>query len=621
MRLYVSRGMAKRKSSERDSVKSQVKAVTERPHPRPQLVREGWGSLDGEWEFEIDPEGNLTHPSEVEFSRKVRVPYSPETPASGINEQGFFKAVWYRRVWKAPRLKEGQRLWLRFGAVDYIARVFINGAPVGAHEGGYSPFAIDVTEMVSESETLEIVVWAEDDPQDMAKPRGKQDWLEKPHSIWYARTTGIWQSVWWEVVPERWIEKLRWYADGLTFQVGFMARIGGVAREGMRLRVRLSHRGKTLGETITTLSGTGAAGTVTLPDPGIGDARNDLYWYPWSPQIIQAEVALLDGETLVDRVLSYTALRHVKLEGGRFWLNGAPVRLDLVLDQGYWLESGLTPPDDAAIRKDVELVKAMGFNGVRKHQKLEDPRFLYWADHLGLLVWSEFPGCYRFSPEAVVRTTTQWMEAIERDVSHPCIIAWVPFNESWGVPDLPDDPAQRALVDGIYHLTKSFDPSRPVVGNDGWELCKTDIVAVHDYDADPGRIVRRYTDIDEFMQKEKPGFKMLALKGYDYSGCPFLLTEFGGIAFSRDFDGTWGYSRARTEQDLAQRYIRLMEAVRSIPILGGFCYTQLTDTYQEANGLLYMDRTPKFDLHLMNIATRGARDEREWKMIQDTLSE
>lgn len=591
------------------------------PHPRPQLVRNtgSWGHLNGRWDFEIDPQGKLTHPSEVQYTRTINVPYSPETPASGVNEQGFFKSVWYRREWVPPKVKEGERLWLRFGAVDYIARVFINGAPVGTHEGGYSPFGFDVTEFVKGQTPLEVVVWGEDDPHDMAKPRGKQDWLERPHSIWYARTTGIWQSVWWEIVPDRWIDKLRWYADGLTFQVGFVVKLGGVVTEGQRVRIRLSHRGKTLGETITTTSGTGAAGTVTLPDPGIGDARNDLYWYPWSPKIIDAEVALIDGDRTIDQVSSYTALRHIKLEGGRFWLNGAPIRLDLVLDQGYWLESGLTPPGDAAIRKDVELVKAMGFNGVRKHQKLEDPRFLYWADHLGLLVWSEFPGCYRFSPEAVVRTTAQWMEAIERDVSHPCIIAWVPFNESWGVPDLPDDPAQRALVDGIYHLTKAFDPSRPVVGNDGWELCKTDIVAVHDYDADPARIVRRYVNLEQFMEHEKPGFKMLALEGYSYAGCPFLLTEFGGIAFSRDYEGTWGYSRARSEQDLAKRYTRLMEAVRSIPILGGFCYTQLTDTYQEANGLLYMDRTPKFDLHLMNIATRGARDDREWEVIRGVL--
>jgi beta-galactosidase/beta-glucuronidase len=593
-----------------------------------------WGFLNGTWEFSIDKDGTLTDPGSVGFDRKIVVPFAPESPAAGVVQggvQGFFKAVWYRRTWPVTEIPPGHRLLLHFGAVDYIATVYVNGQRVCCHEGGYSPFHVDVTDIATSGShgggdgaragDLEIVVHAVDDPHDMAKPRGKQDWHEKPHAIWYPRTTGIWQSVWWEVVPESWVGSLRWEGDALKFEVGFDVRIDGQQRAGQKLRVELAHGARALGAMVVDVIGGKARGKIHIADPGIGDARGELLWAPWSPNLIQARVALLENDVEVDEITSYTALRHVKLEAGRVWLNGGPIRLDLVLDQGYWQDSGLTPPDDAAIRRDVELTKALGFNGVRKHQKLEDPRFLYWADHLGLFVWSEFPGCYAFTQEAVARTTRQWLEAIERDVSHPCIIAWVPFNESWGVPDLPDSAAQRALVDGIYHLTKAFDPTRPVIGNDGWELCTTDILAIHDYDADPKRLRDRYRDRAHFMAHERPGNKLLGLPqgGYDYSHQPVLLTEFGGIAFSQDYQGTWGYSRAKTSEDLAARYARLLQHVRDTPIFGGFCYTQLTDTYQEANGLLYMDRTPKFDLRLASIATRGAGNEKEWEEPKELM--
>jgi hypothetical protein len=309
-------------------------------------------------------------------------------------------------------------------------------------------------------------------------------------------------------------------------------------------------------------------------------------------------------------VRSYTALRDISLLGNRFVLNGKPYQLRLVLDQGYWPESGLTAPDDAALRRDVELVKAMGFNGVRKHQKIEDPRYLYWADRLGLLVWEEMPSAYQFSKRTVERLTGQWTEAIRRDISHPCIVAWVPFNESWGVPDLPNSLAQRSFVQAMYHLTKSLDPTRPVIGNDGWEAVATDAVTVHDYDPDPERIARRYGGSDQaidLLRSERPGYKVLTLPEFTYRDQPIMLTEFGGIALSKDSQGTWGYSRARDAADFARRYFRLLDTVRSLSLLSGFCYTQFADTYQEANGLLFMDRTPKMPLEQIAVATRGPR--------------
>jgi hypothetical protein len=288
-----------------------------------------------------------------------------------------------------------------------------------------------------------------------------------------------------------------------------------------------------------------------------------------------------------------------------------------VLDQGYWPESGLTAPEPAALRRDVELTQAMGFNGVRKHQKIEDPRYLYWADRLGLLVWEELPSAYRFSREAIARLTQTWTAAIERDRSHPCIVSWVPFNESWGVPDLPLDPAQRDTVQALYRLTKALDPTRPAIDNDGWESAETDLIGIHDYDHDAERLGTRYASQSraEVLAQERPGNRRLRLAGAPDRGQPWLLSEFGGIAFTppEDVEQSWGYDRAESAADFQARYERLLAVVRALPF-AGFCYTQFADTYQEQNGLLTDDRRPKFPLAAIALATRGPKTPRELEL-------
>ena len=349
---------------------------------------------------------------------------------------------------------------------------------------------------------------------------------------------------------------------------------------------------------------------IALSDPGIDDYRNTLLWSPTSPTIIDAFIDLLDDEgNILDSVRSYTAIRSVSTQGDRFVLNGRPLNLRLVLDQGYWPESGTTAPNDEALRQDVLLAQKLGFNGVRKHQKIESARFLYWADHLGLLVWEEMPSAYRYTTRSIHRLTREWLEVLERDKSHPCIITWVPFNESWGVPDLPDSQAQRHYVQALYHLTKCIDPSRPVIGNDGWESVATDIIGIHDYDEQPERLGQRYgvNDIETgLLKRERPGGRMLQVGGPDKLGQPIILTEFGGIAFGHNREGIWGYSQTDTADDLLKQYSSLLSTVRRLPALAGFCYTQFADTYQEANGLLYADRSPKVPLHEIALATSGS---------------
>ncbi len=584
-------------------------------------------SLNGPWDFAMDVDASWKLPEQVEWNRTILVPFAPESPASGIGDTGFYCACWYRRTFEKPSLEAKQRVLLNFGAVDYAATVWVNGHLAGAHEGGYTPFQFDITDLLTETVEQTVVVRAEDDPHDLGKPRGKQDWQLNPHSIWYPRTTGIWQTVWIERVKASWISYIRWTPNVERWEISISAHVCGNHAQNLRLKANLRVGDTLLADDTYTVVAGEVHRRIVLSDPGIDDYRNELLWHPSKPTLIECRLQLWGerGE-LIDEVESYTALRSIGVQGDRFVLNGRPYLLRMILDQGYWPDTGLTPPDDNALRADVELAKNMGFNGVRKHQKIEDPRYLYWADKLGLLVWVEMPSAYRFTKTSVERLTREWTAVVERDCSHPSVIAWVPFNESWGVPDLPDSPAQRHYVQALYHLTKTLDPTRPVIGNDGWESVATDIIGIHDYEGDPGRLLRRYAAEEgaQLFKRERPGGRLLVLDSSTPVNQPIMLTEFGGAAYARETrGGVWGYTQSETVEEFALLYAELMNAVRSLPLLAGFCYTQFTDTYQEANGLLFADRTPKFPIDEMKLATKGARTPRdrqlEWTWRQHLM--
>lgn len=593
-------------------------------HPRPQLRRD-WSGLDGTWAFAWDRGAGWRLPGEVVYDARIEVPFAPETPASGLGVVEPWRACWYRRAFVAPPLGEGERLLLQFGAVDHAATVWVDGVEVVRHEGGYTPFAADVTEALGTAEEHELVVRAVDDPLDMQQPRGKQDWREAPHMIWYPRTTGIWQRVWLEVVPATRIASLHWRPSVGDWAIAIEARVEGGAAAGaaeagapaepLDLAVTLRVGDRVLARDVYGVDGDGeVTRRISLPDAGIFSERDELLWSPRSPTLIDAELELrrADGSVL-DRVASYTALRSVAVERDRFLLNDQPLTLRLVLDQGYWPETGMTPPSLEAIERDVELTQALGFNGVRKHQKLEDPRFLRVADERGLLVWEELPSAYRFGTRAAELLTRTWTEAIERDRSHPCIVAWLPVNESWGVPNLPGDARQRALVDALRSLAIALDGDRPALGNDGWELDASDLLGIHDYGEAHVLRARYAGGLDRVLREEHLSRRRLLLDGAARDGRPVVLSEFGGIAFTdaEEESGTWGYDRVRSAAEFVERYAGVLAEVHAIGGLAGFCYTQLTDTYQEANGLLRADRTPKAPLEALARATRGERDLRE----------
>jgi beta-galactosidase/beta-glucuronidase len=581
-------------------------------YPRPQLVREHWQSLNGKWKFTFDNARQYRRPSDpIQWTHDIEVPYPPESKASGIGDRGFHHACWYQREFDLAA--EGERVLLHFGAVDYRARVWVNGHRVAEHEGGHSSFYADITDYLKDDTHHTVTVLVEDDPHDLSKPRGKQDWQLEPHSIWYPRTTGIWQQVWLERVPRTYIQKLRWTPHFEGFEIGCETFVAGDPVEDLYAEVKIWHGKKMLADDYYKIIGGEATRKIAFSDPGIDDSRNELLWSPEHPTLLDAEVTLRHKDRVLDKVRSYTALRSVSINRDRFMLNGRPYHLKLVLDQGYWPDTLLAAPNDDALRRDVELAKAMGFNGVRKHQKVEDPRYLYWADKLGLMVWEEMPSSYRFTPLAINRMVREWSEVMERDYSHPCIVVWVPFNESWGVPNLISTQEHRNAVEALYHLTRTLDATRPVIGNDGWEASATDLIGIHDYDGDPERLAARYapSNAKDLFDRRRPGGRILTLDGYPHRGQPIILTEFGGITYAKVQEAgvkdVWGYSLADSDQDFFDSYRRLLEVVNETPLFSGFCYTQFADTFQEANGLLTADRTPKLPLADIYNATRNVK--------------
>ncbi|HZF78209.1 MAG TPA: glycoside hydrolase family 2 TIM barrel-domain containing protein [Rubrivivax sp.] len=582
-------------------------------YPRPQLQRSDWISLNGPWRFTFDDERAFSHPSAIEhWPLTITVPFAPEAEASGIGDRGFHAVCWYQRTFELQ--PHAGRTLLRFGAVDYAARVWVNGRLAVVHEGGHTPFSADITDLLDESGQQTVSVQVEDDPHDLTKPRGKQDWQLEPHSIWYPRTTGIWQTVWVERVSRTYVEKIRWTPQVENYALSFEVRVGGDRIEGLQIEVVLSHGKRLLAHDRYQIVDREADRIIILSDPGIDDYRNEMLWSPERPTLLDASVRLWCGDQLLDEFTSYTALRSVTILRDRFMLNGRPYLLRMVLDQGYWPDTMMTAPSDAALKRDVELAKLMGFNGVRKHQKIEDPRYLYWADKLGLLVWEEMPSAYRFTRTAIKRTVREWTEAIERDYSHPCVIVWVPFNESWGVPELTAHRVQRHAVEALYHLTRTLDSTRPVIGNDGWESSATDIIGIHDYDANCDHLRQRYgSEIvpEQLFDRRRPGGRVLTLDGYPHRGQPIMLTEFGGIAFSQAAASggvpIWGYNTATSEDEFAAMFCELLDTVIHTALFAGFCYTQFADTYQEANGLLNADRTPKMPLKQIASAVKATR--------------
>jgi beta-galactosidase/beta-glucuronidase len=579
-------------------------------YPRPQLVRDHWENLNGLWEFQYDDlnKGIIEQwfRQKKHFDQQIEVPFVYQSSLSGIQEIEEHDIVWYRKYVKIdPSLQIGDnRLFLHFGAVDYEATVYINGELAGKHIGGCTPLTVDMTPFLVTGEQ-EIVVRVFDPAKSEYIPRGKQFWGGKPKSIWYTNSTGIWQTVWIEKVSKKYIESITYdvnYDDGFADVIVEASR----ADSDEQVKCCVSLDGQEIYKGWSSLKEGKAIFRVDVIRNNIFNLNfheDGVSWTPEHPVLFDVRAELQDQNTCYDAVSSYFGFRKVHVEHGMIYLNNKPYYQKLVLDQGYWPESLWTAPTDEAYQKDIEASKAMGFNGCRKHQKVEDPRFLYWADHLGFLVWEECPSPVLFSSVTAIDIVRNWKEVIDRDRNHPCIIVWDTINESWGVPQINHNVQQQEFALTMYHLLHMLDSSRLVVGNDGWEMAVTDICAIHNYAHGGKEEHQKYRDFCETLSDRQ---KLISnpstahdiyIEGYSYQGEPIVLTECGGIAYDCDLQKGWGYTKAQNEDEFVEDYEKIIHAIYSSSVLWGFCYTQLTDVEQEINGLLTYGRKFKCDPH------------------------
>lgn len=552
-------------------------------HPNPQWERAEWRNLNGEWEFDFDF-GKTARERELyksaELSRKINVPFCPESRLSGIGYTDFIAAVCYRKVFALSAKERKRRIILHFGAVDYESFVYVNGRLVRTHTGGYSSFAADITDYVTEGENT-IFVIAEDDLRSHRQPAGKQSDRYASYGCLYTRTTGIWQTVWLEFLPDSYIKNANYYPD---IENSTLTIIGSVCGRG-ELSARVFFEGKPVGESCVRVNH--SVFTLQLK-------VDELHlWEPGHGRLY--DLSLTFG---ADHVKSYFGMRNVRLDGRKFLLNDRSVFQRLVLDQGYYPDGVYTAKTDAELKRDITLSMRAGFNGARLHQKIFEQRFLYHCDKAGYMVWGEHAswGMDYTDPVAAENFIGEWTEAVGRDFNHPSIIGWCPFNETWGY--VERNLADR-LIEDVYRITKQLDPTRLCIDTSGHYHTVTDIFDVHDYEQDVEKFLASYARIGEgiledSIERTDHGSTQI------YNGEPVFISEYGGIQWNCGTADGWGYGTApKSEEEFLERYRGLTDAILDNPYLNGFCYTQLYDVEQEHNGLYTYERKNKFDMDLI----------------------
>lgn len=554
-------------------------------YPNPQFARPDFLLLDGEWEFQFDDAATYWRrdrsKSDQPLKNTIRVPFPPEAPLSGVEDKDFHGCLWYAKDFTLPENFAGHSVLLRFGAIDYHAKVYLNGTEIGEHFGGYSSFCFDITDRILQENRITVCVF--DDCRDPKQPSGKQCPLYKSFSALYTRTSGIWQSVWLEACGEIRTDSVHFYtkANGdvtadLTFN---KSAVGCIAK------IEVTFEGSLVASASAPVTAFDHRFVLHVDDPKLWDAgEGNLY---------DCRITLCQNGEIIDTVTTYFGIREVGFTNNVFTLNGKPLFLRTVLDQGFYRNGIYTAPDDAALENDVRIAMDMGFNGARLHEKVFDPRYLYHADRLGFLVFGEFPdmGLSIGKIEALAYMLPEWLEVLKRDVNHPSIVCWCPFNETSTNDFFSKDFQDNRVIETVYHITKQFDPSRPVFDTSGsMHTSVTDVYDVHDYTQDAEKFKALFAKgIRPHMYGEING---------SYNGQPYMVTEFGGIRWEIDGDGTnaWGYGNApTTEQEFLERFELMVSTLLQNPDCTGFCYTQLYDVEQEKNGLYTYDRVAKFD--------------------------
>lgn len=563
-------------------------------HPRPDRIRKDWCSLNGQWDFAFDR--NKTGKKEKWYLRfpsaqKIEVPFAYQSKLSGIESEEAVDVVWYSRKISIPEEMKDRRL-LHFGAVDYLADVWLDGQYLGGHEGGYTPFAFDITDLTQAGKEYNLTVRAED-RLEYDQPRGKQSARPECWGCWYTPVTGIWQSVWLEGVGEYYPVDVR--LTPCMERASLKAEVSlNELPSNAQLHFTASFNGDVVAEQYVSVTTDRYVATELFLRHN--ECLEGIHmWEPHNPALYDLSVETIVDGMVQDHLDTYFGMRKIEIVKGTITINNHVLYQRLILDQGYWPDGLLTAPSGEALRRDVEMTKALGYNGARKHQKFEDPRYLYWADKLGLLVWGELPSSYWLRDSEKRNMMRDLSEAIKRDYNHPCLIAWVPINESWGVPFIQTQKEAQQLADALYHMVHSLDGTRYVSGNDGWEQASSDVLTIYDYTAWPEQLSKQYDNEETTLNGHPGSARVVTANGYDHHGKPKLLTEYGGIAMAKDSgDGNWGYNGAASdEKAFLERFEAITQAFKHMPGFVGYCYTQLTDVFQEVNGLLDMDRNPK----------------------------
>jgi hypothetical protein len=566
----------------------------------PQMVRGEWLNLNGTWDFaEMNESDDACMLSDRAYPDKIVVPFCRESKLSGLGRTGFVKNVWYRRTFQKPAGWKSSRVLLHIGACDWKTRVWVNGILVGSHVGGSAPMCLDITDALKSGDNT-LIVHAFDDTRSGIQAGGKQSDQEKSYGCFYTRTTGIWQTVWLEGVGPTYLSDVRMESDIKQSRLILQAEVDGPC-DGVTLKAVALANGKEVGQAEVPADWRNNRLVLNLSEKRL--------WSVEDPFLYDLKFTLLRNGQPIDQVDSYFGLREVTIRGASILINGKPVFQRTVLDQGFYPDGIWTAPSEDALRNDIKMSQAIGFNGARLHQKVFEPRFLYWADKLGYLVWGEFPnwGLNYGKPEMHLPVITEWTEIMRRDRNHPAIIGWCPFNET----DKPAGPIQHTVL----NLTRAIDPSRPVVETSGWSHCGTsaDVWDAHDYDQDPASFLRRWNEAFgsfNFSQYDRYDMSNTVPCGPPRS-MPFFVSEFGGIGWNTT-DG-WGYGNApKTIDDFYARFQGLVDVLLNNRQMFGYCYTQLTDVEQEKNGLYTYDRKPKFDVERMRkIQSRQAAFEKE----------
>ncbi len=567
-------------------------------YPRPQFVRNSYKLLDGIWDFAFDDEniGEDENWSET-FTKQhdINVPFTYETKLSGIQDETEHNYLWYRKTIDIDEAWSKNCTLLHFEGSDYLTKLWVNGEFIGFNEGAYSRFSFDISKSLKLGKN-DIIVKIEDS-KSREQARGKQRFTEKSFACWYVQTTGIWKSVWLENINHSHLEHVK-----ITPSISDNSvMIEGSAINSDNLDIKIDISFKDTHITTCTKKLNDAYFSVKIDISSNKLPWQIELWSPQNPALYDINFTLYSKDEKLDFVSSYFGMREIKTEGNQILLNGRPLYQRLILDQGYWEDSHLTPVNEEALIEDIDKIMAMGYNGLRKHQKTEDERFLYHCDTKGMLVWCEMPSHYVFSEKSVDKFMKEWTKIVKQNYNHPSIITWVPINESWGVPNIKTNYKEQQFNLAVYHLTKSYDAERPVVSNDGWEHCITDIVTLHDYESDGDFFYNYYKDKDAILSSKKyhnkanPAFS----NGYSYSGQPVIISEFGGTALNFGQSG-WGYGdKVKSEEDFIKRFDSLTTAIKNLDYVCGYCYTQATDVQQEVNGLMDISRNFKVNPEIL----------------------